>query len=230
MASDIARRRAAKSARRKKLLNSRRAAAMPVSLADKIRRLAPCPLDRCLIQPEMFETGMGTVVLARRTETGQIAMAAFLVDAFSLGIKDLVFHVLERSEFETYIAMGHEASPFQAVDPSYARKLLRDAAAYAASLGLRPYRGFWAIEQLFGDVRDEDCAEEFSFGRNGKPAYMVGPTETTAQVMRRLERLTERLGPDGFSWMIPISEDEILTNEADEPAPAPLAIPAATAP
>src|SRR5271170_2928380 len=148
MASNIAHRRAAKAAHRRKLLNTRREAATPVSLAEKVRRLATGPLHRCLIQPEMFETGIGTVVLARRAETGEIAMAAFLVDVFSLGIKDVVFQVIEPSQFETYIAMGHEAAPFSAVDPSYARKLLRDAAAYAASLGLRPYRGFAAIEQL----------------------------------------------------------------------------------
>ncbi len=229
MASDVARRRAAKAARRKKLLKTRRAAT-PVSLADKVRFLATRPLHRCLIQPEMFETGIGTVVLARRVENGQIAMAAFLVDAFSLGIKDLMFLVLEPFEFEAYIAMAQEAAPFRAVDPSYARKLLRDAAAYAASLGLRPHRGFASIEQLFGDVRAEDCTEEFAFGRGGKPVYMPGPTESTAQVLRRLEHLVERLGPDGFDCMIPISEDEYLTIEADEPASAPLAIPAANAP
>lgn len=229
MASDIARHRAAKAARRKKLLHARRAAT-PVSLAQKVHFLATRPLHRCLIQPEMFKTGIGTVVLARRVENGQIAMAAFLVDAFSLGIKDLVFHMLEPSEFEAYIAMAHETAPFRAVDPSYARKLLRDAAAYAASLGLRPHRGFASIEPLFGDVRADDCTEEFSFGRGGKPFYMVGPTESTAQVMRRLERLAERLGPDGFDFTIPISEDEYLTIEADKAAQAPLAIPVANAP
>src|SRR5437899_70832 len=114
MASNIARRRAAKAARRKKLLNLRRAAATPVSLADKVRRLATRPLHRCLIQPEMFETGIGMVVLARRAETGEIAMAAFLVDACSLGIKDTVFHLIEPSDFEAYIEMAHEAAPFHA--------------------------------------------------------------------------------------------------------------------
>ncbi len=90
--------------------------------------------------------------------------------------------------------------------------------------------GGFGREQLFGDVRAEDCTVAFSFGRGGRPAYMVGPSESAAQVMRRLGRLVERLGPDGFAWMIPISEDEVLTNEAEEPAPTPLAISAANAP
>jgi hypothetical protein len=221
MALNITRRRAAKAVRRKDLLKTRRAATKPASLAERVRRLATRPIHRCLIQPEMFETGMGTVVLARRTETGEIAMAAFLVDTFSLGIKDVVFQTVEPSEFEAFMAMGHEAAPFCPVDPSYARKLLRDAAAFAASLGLRPHRGFGAIEQLFGDVRAADCTEHFAFGREGKPVYMVGPSETTEQVVRRLGRLADHLGPDGFEFVIPVSEEECITNAEAEPVVTP---------
>ncbi len=221
MALDIARRRAAKAARRKGLLKMRRANATPVSLADKVRRFATCPLHRCLIQPEMFETGMGTVILARRAETAEIAMAVFLVDTFSLGIKDVVFQTIEPSEFEASVAMVHEAAPFYPVDPSYARKLLCDAAAFAASLGLRPHRGFGAIEQLFGDVRAADCTEQFAFGREGKPTYMVGPLETTAQVIKRLGHLSDHLGPDGFDFVIPVLEEECITNAEAEPVRTP---------
>jgi hypothetical protein len=213
MASNIAHRRAAKAARRRKLLNTRRAAATPVSLAEKVRRLATGPLHRCLIQPEMFESGIGTVILARQAATGEIAMATFLVDVFSIGIKDLMFELIEPSEFEFYVATMHQAAPFHPVDPSYARKLLRDAAAYAASLGLRPYRGFAAIEQLFGDVRAEDCIDEFAFGLEGRPVYMPGPTEGVAQVERRLGHLMDRPGPDGFDVMIPTEEDEVGDDE-----------------
>ena len=78
--------------------------------------------------------------------------------------------------------------------------------AYAASLGLRPHRGFAAIEQLFGDVRAEDCRETFAFGHDGKPLYVVGPTESTEQVVRRLGRLADRLGPEGFDFVIPTDD------------------------
>src|SRR5207302_274678 len=107
--------------------------------------------------------------------------------------------------------------------PSYARKLLREAAAYAASLGLRPHRGFAAVVQLFGDARAEDCTEEFEFGCDGKPRYVVGPSESIVQVARRVGTLTERLGPDGFDFVIPAWEEigaNVAAQDAGAVAPA----------
>ncbi len=219
MASNIAQRRAAKAAQRKQALRARRAAA-PISLADRVQRFASCPLYRCMVQPEMFESGIGMVILARQAETGEIATAIFLVDAFSLGIKDAVFQLLEPSEFDFIVTTMSEAAPFRPVDASYARKLLRDAAAYAASLGLRPHRGFAAIARLFGDTRAEDCPAEFSFGYRGRPYYVAGPIESTDQIARRLGRLTEQLGPDGFDFMVPLSDELCITNQGAEPVPA----------
>ncbi|MGE5268377.1 MAG: hypothetical protein ACM3JG_01755 [Thiohalocapsa sp.] len=80
---------------------------------------------------------------------------------------------------------------------------MRDAAAYAASLGLRPRRGFVAIEGLFGDARTDDCTEVFEFGCEGRPLYVPGPTESAEQVLRRVDGLVEHLGPNGFDVAIP---------------------------
>jgi hypothetical protein len=125
----------------------------------------------------------------------------------ALGVKDVIFDFMFPSEFDEQVSMLDAATPLVPVDPSYARKLLRDAAAYASSLGLRPHRWFAASEQLFGDVRAEDCAEEFSFGIDGRPVYIPGPVESAAQIERRLSRLTERLGSDGFDIVIPLADE-----------------------
>jgi len=63
------------------------------------------------------------------------------------------------------------------VDPSYARKLLRDVAAWAASIGFAPHRDFAAIERLFGDVSADASHAAFQFGREGKPLYVQSPTQ-----------------------------------------------------
>lgn len=217
LASRIAHRRAAKAAHRKRLLKERRGAA-PTSLAERVRHLAHGKLHCCLMQQALPDTGISSVVLARDTDNGQVAMAAFLVDAFALGIKDVLFDVVEPSEFAAHIAFLNIGAPLTPVEPSYARKLLRAAAGYAASLGLRPYRGFAAIEGLFGDVRAEDCSETFEFGCEGKPLYLVGPGESTEQVIRRFGRLYEQLGPDGFDFAIPPDDWEEGEDGADAPA------------
>lgn len=199
MPSNIAQRRTTKAARGK---------ANVVPLAEKVRRLAGGPLYRCLLHGTIKEGGIVTVILARAAETGEIAMAAFLVDIYALGIKDVVFQLFEPSEFDAFVSMAGVAAPVVPINPAYARKLLRDARTYAASLGLRPHRNFASVEALFGDVRADDCTETFSFGRKGKPFYAVGPTETVAQITNRLGILLKRLGPDGFDFMVPTGEDE----------------------
>jgi hypothetical protein len=219
MASNIAHRRAARTAHRRKLLASRRSAE-PESLADKVRAAAEWPLHACLIHGDIFEGGICTVFLSRQSTSGEIALAAFLVDVFALGIKDVFLQLLEPSEFDAFEETAREAAPLRPVEPCYARKLVREAAAYAASLGLRPRRGFGAIEQLFGNARAEDCSEEFTFGRDGKPFYVAGPTEKAGQIGRRLGHLTDRLGLDGFDFMIPLADDMCLTNEGVGPMPA----------
>src|SRR5712691_1872763 len=107
MASNIVQRRAAKAAHRRRVLASRRAAE-PVSLADKVCRAAAWPLYRCLLHDDIVEGGIGTIFLARLSPRGEIALAAFLVDLFSLGIKDVVFQHIEESEFEACMASAGE--------------------------------------------------------------------------------------------------------------------------
>lgn len=214
MASRIAERRAARSVRQNKRRVARRKAAA-VSVAERVRQISVRPLYRCLMHGSPSDGGIVTLFLAREAETGQIAMGAFLVDAYALGIKDVIFEMLEPSEFAELIATASAAAPVTPVTPAYARKLVRDANAYGATLGLRPPRNFAAIEALFGDVRAEDCNDVFVFGRDGKPFYVVGPTESVAQVERRLEQLTERLGPDGFDFVIPGDDDEYGDDDED---------------
>ena len=91
-------------------------------------------------------------------------------------------------------------APFEAVDPSYARKLLRDAVAYARSLGLEPHADYAAIEPLFGDVAADACEVQFEFGFQGKPLYVPGPSESPTQIRRRVDHLRRRLGADGFDF------------------------------
>jgi len=38
----------------------------------------------------------------------------------------------------------------------------------------------------------------FRFGRDGKPFYIPGPSETASLIRRRIEQLQKYLGDDGF--------------------------------
>jgi hypothetical protein len=202
MGGNIAARRAAKANRRKAIVaEQRKAETFAGTLAERVRRAASPPIRHCLLPDALFETGIGTLILARGITTDQLAMGAFLIDVWCLGIKDVVFQSVDAQDFETYVDVTDATQPLVLVEPSYARKLLRDVAIWADSIGFPPHRDFAVIERLFGDVSIDACDATFQFGRDGKPFYLPGPSESPAQVRRRIAQLHARFG-DGCVELI----------------------------
>lgn len=221
MSSKNAQRRHAKATQRKKMLKQRRRLepnAAGGELARKVRRAVAQPLHACLAQDSIFETGVGMVFLSRKTGARELALSGFLVDAYCLGVKDAMFRELDEDEMDELLDEIGATAPLAPVDPPYARKLLRDAAAYAQSLGLPPHPDYTTVESLFGDVAADACDVEFEFGCEGHPLYVPGPGESATQIRRRIERLRQRLGDDGFDFGLP---EEALDafDELDEDEP-----------
>ena len=97
MPSTIAQRRALKEARRRKILAKQRGQEGSKARADsvdRVRQWARGPIHSCLIQGGLFECGLGMVVLARKVGIGELATAAFLVDVFCRGIKDVLMQCM----------------------------------------------------------------------------------------------------------------------------------------
>lgn len=207
MASNIAARRAAKAIRRKAVLADRRKADPQAgSLAVRVNRAASTPLRDCLISDGWAETGMATLTLTRDVGSGSLIMGSFLLDTFCLGIKDVLFRSIDSHEFNVLRDAMDRAAPLSSVTPAYGRKLLRDLAAWATSIGFPPHRDFATVERLFGTVNADECTAEFRFGRDGKPVYMSGPSESPRQVRRRLEQFEERFGNAGSDFVADASD------------------------
>jgi hypothetical protein len=194
MASNMALKRAAKANRRKAVVaEKRKLELLNDTLTAKVLRAAQMPIRHCLV-PENFDAGMGAVILARGNTPYYLTLGVFLVDTWCLGVKDTFFHSIDADKFEMMVAGLEDTAPLASVDPSYARKLLRDLAAWAASMGFPPHRDFAAIERLFGDVRADASDATFHFGREGKPLYVPGPKESPTQVRLRFGQLGRNLG------------------------------------
>jgi hypothetical protein len=56
------------------------------------------------------------------------------------------------------------------------------------------------VEPIFADVSANESDAVFRFGRDGKPVYIPGPSDTAALIRRRLEQLQKYLGDDGFGF------------------------------
>lgn len=197
MAANLALKRAQKAQRRKLVVaEKRRAEALEASLPARVLRASRTPIQRCLISESLFELGLGTIVLARGTH--DVAFGSFLVDVFCLGIKNVMFASLDGETFERTVSTMEVASPLVPVEPSHARKLLRDLTAWSRSIGFAPHREFAVVEPLFGDVSADASDAVFHFGRDGKPFYIPGPSDSLPVVQRRIAHLRSTLGDEGF--------------------------------
>jgi hypothetical protein len=56
------------------------------------------------------------------------------------------------------------------------------------------------VERIFGDVSADASDAVFWFGRDGKPVYIPGPSDTAPLIRRRIEQLKKFLGDDGFGF------------------------------
>ena len=199
MATNIAVKRARKAQRRKQVVaQKRQAEVLEASLPARVLRAAHAPIQHCLLTEAVFDHGMGTLVLARGATPHHVALSSFLIDVLCLGIKDVMFESVEREIFEMYVDATDAGSPMVSIDPSYARKLLHDLAAWSQSIGFAPHRDFAAVEQIFGDVSIDASDAVFRFGRDGKPVYIPGPNDTAPLIQRRIGQLQKYLGDDGF--------------------------------
>jgi hypothetical protein len=201
MATNIALKRARKAQRRKQVVTQkRRAEALETSLPARVLRAAHAPIQHCFLTEAIFDLGMGTLVLARGATPHHLALSSFLLDVFCLGIKDVMFEAVESEVFEMYMAATDAGSPMVSIDPGDGRKLLRDLAGWSQSIGFAPHRDFAAVERIFGDVSVDASDAVFQFGRDGKPVYIPGPSETAPLIRRRIAQLQESLGDDGFGF------------------------------
>ncbi len=215
-----AERRAAKAARREKAkaMRSRETAQANASssLALQVRQLTAAPFHACLVQEGMFERGNGVVAVVKKTAGGRYALAMFLADVFCLGVKDVVFHVLDFDEYEDFLESTGSAATLRSADPAYARKLLRDLVVWSRSIGFEPHKDYADAERIFGGVLADACNESFAFGQDGKPLYIPGPHDSPGKIRKQMEHLRRRLGEGGFDCLIPTDDPADDEDEFDE--------------
>jgi len=201
MAVNMAVKRARKAQRRKQVVAEKlRTEVIDAGLPARVLRAAEAPIQHCLLSANLFELGIGTMILARGVTRHHLAVGVFLLDVFCLGIKDTMFKSVESDELEMYLEKTNAGSPPVSLQPSDARKLLRDLPAWSQSIGFPPHRDFAAIERIFGDIDADESEANFPFGRDGKPVYIPGPFESATVVRRRIEQLQKHLGSDGFEF------------------------------
>jgi hypothetical protein len=193
--------------RRKRKATTRREAALS-SITNRLVTVQAlqAPLYECWEPKGLFdpEAGMGTIVVSRKTSGDQILMGSFLLDVFCLGVKNAYCTLMDENEYRFSLQQIEKHQHLVKVHPACARKLVEEAHAYAEDLGFSPHRDYGFARKIFQDIQKDQCDRSFTFGRNGKPMYLVGLNDSARFSMEVINTLTARLGPEGFHFQKPL--------------------------
>jgi len=178
-------------------------------------QVASWPLHESYVPKNLFEIGLGDVIISRRSGS-QVALGVFLVDTGCLGVKNGFLRVVSLQEYENMVNHFREREPLVAVKPEYARKLIEAAVKYAADLGFEPHRDYESARAVFGAIDAGLCDTTFEFGRDGKPFYCSGPSESPARREQILDILTKRCGPDQSHFIVGVGDSSFDDSDDDE--------------
>lgn len=163
---------------------------------------------------ELFETGIGYVVVVRYKSGGRVEVGCFLVDVHCLGVKDAFFQVYSDTDFQSECLERFFPEGIPSPKPAaWGRKLVEQAVIYAARLGFAPHPDFKKAGRVFGGVDASECDEEFVFGSGGKPLYVQGPYDSKDKAEQILAVLRAKCGDGGFDFIV---LGGVLDEEDDE--------------
>ena len=177
---------------------------------DKAKSYSKYPIHECLIPSNLFESGLGTAIVTRRTLEGDIAICAFIVDVFCLGVKNALFKVVSENEYEhslkPQIIESNNGIEFEKIHQTCARKLIEGAVQYANNLGFNSHPDYKNTKNIFGDIDSSACPVKFVYGKEGKPYYMRGPNESMNDSKKIIDKLSKKCGEDGFDYVVIMDE------------------------
>ena len=181
------------------------------SIEHKASAYSKFPIHECLVPENLFENGLGTVIWTRRTPQNSIAVSAFIVDVFCLGVKNALFNVSSEQHYENTVkprlTEAHEDQVFEYIHPSCARKLIEGAISYAKNLGFAAHRDYRNAQGIFGDIDAQACPAQFTYGSDGIPFYIRGPNESISQARRIIDQLHLKCGEGNFHYLVATDEN-----------------------
>ena len=202
---------AAKNARRnrRKMIKAK-----PVALATRIEQAAHWPIVSAKVSGDLFEQGIGPVVLVRQAVNGTTAFAHFLVDTWCLGVKDVFVNIFNRDQAAARASeLSSRMGGMKNVSPEYLKKLILKSFEYSLSLGIPPAEDFAPCWKILDGIDESLCHNEFEFGKDDKPMFIAGPHDGPARIRQVMDALVQTCGTDNFDYMLPIDPAEVHHGE-----------------
>jgi hypothetical protein len=157
--------------------------------AIRLERAEKWPVVQALAGAELWDDGIGYLLVARQESEQGLIFAVFLVDVFCLGVKNAFWRAGSRSDLEETMQKLDQIGTMRAIDPACLAKIVDGAVEFAQSFGFPPHPDYRHASILLRGIDPSTCATQFTFGRDGKPFYIQGPNESLAQAAAISQRI-----------------------------------------
>ncbi len=144
-------------------------------LRTKVRNL---PIEACYINKNWQETGLASIIVARKHKTGNYTLGLFLVDTYALGVKDSVYKFsIPDEEFHEIIEHIYQdetmGSTIMMEEYTMVHNIIYGAIAFAEDNGFKPCREFSITRYILEEDTEDIELIEIEFGKNGKPFLIL---------------------------------------------------------
>ncbi len=147
------------------------------------------PVVGAVAAASLWKDGIGYLAIARRESEGQLVFAVFLVDTYCLGVKNAFWQAGTQQVYDELLRRMAATQTMRPIAPACLVKVVQGAVDYAKSFGFPPHPDYRHAARLLAGVDPATCPEQFTFGRDGKPFYIQGPHESTAQAAAIMQRI-----------------------------------------
>jgi hypothetical protein len=181
----------------------------------RLQRVQNWPVLEAHVSAELWDERIGYAVLARQEPEGGVVFASYLVDILCLGVKDTFWRAGTLGDYREMVEEMDRIQSMRPISPPCLAQLVVGAVEFAESFGFPPHPDYRHSSHLLDGIDPSACRETYEFGdENGRPLYMQGPNETTAQAMAIAQRVQEVGGH--FTLAIPgDDEDDLAAPELD---------------
>lgn len=191
--------------KREKKKQSRKTKALkPVLTASSAVSFSRWPVYECWVPTELWEIGIGHVIVSRKNSLGDIAVGMYLLDVFCLGVKDCFVRLTDGSGYKKMLQQVHSLTgELRPIEPNYASTLIYKAKEYAMRLGFKPHKDFLKAHLMLKDISIDEMLT-FNFGKDNKPLYVQGPNESPTDVRRIMHTLENNFGEKDYNYLLEI--------------------------
>jgi len=133
-------------------------------------------------------SGMGSMIITRKTVGGAMVGVNFLCDHFCLGVRDCFAFMESEAKYRSILRGIRDREVIEPANPGYVTKYILGLVQWAKEIGFPPHADYrFCSEILRGIPADEGAT--FQYGKDGSPFYMNGPYDEPYRIRQIVETL-----------------------------------------